>query len=76
MARLVGVLQGRLFNMLVEAPGADAYVAMKALEQDHPEPSYRRWMAVRARQRATMDADEPLWSVEQVHAFARASSSK
>jgi hypothetical protein len=64
-----------LFNMIVEVPGAEAYAAMKALEQDHPEPNYRRWMAVQARQRATMDADEPLWSPEQVHAFARASSS-
>ena len=64
-----------LFNMLVEVPGAEAYAAIKALEQDHPEPNYRRWMAVRARQCATLDADEPLWSPEQVHAFARSSSS-
>ena len=64
-----------LFKMLVEVPGAEAYAAIKSLEQDHPEPNYRRWMAVRARHRATMDADEPLWSPEQVHAFARASSS-
>lgn len=63
-----------LFNMLVEVPGAEAYAAIKALEQDHPEPNYRRWMSARARQRATMDADEPLWSPEQVHAFARAGS--
>ena len=60
-----------LFNMLVEVPGAEAYAAMKALEEEHPEPDYRRWMAVRARQRATQDADEPLWSTEQVRDFAR-----
>jgi hypothetical protein len=63
-----------LFNMLTEVPGPDAYAAMKALEQDHPEPEYRRWMAVRARQRATQDADEPLWSVERVCDFAKAIS--
>jgi hypothetical protein len=60
-----------LFNMLLEVPGAEAYAAMKALEKEHPELSHRRWMAVRARQRATQDADEPLWSTEQVRDFAR-----
>lgn len=63
-----------LFNMLTEVPGPDAYAAMKALEQDHPEPEYRSWMAVRARQRATQDADEPLWSVERVRDFAKKNS--
>ena len=65
-----------LFNMLTEVPGPEAYAAMKALEHDHPEPEYRSWMAVRARQRATQDADEPLWSVEQVRDFAKASSAE
>jgi hypothetical protein len=60
-----------LFNMLLEVPGAEAYAAMKALEEEHPEVDYRRRMAVRARQRATQDADEPLWSTEQVRDFAR-----
>jgi len=61
-----------LFNMLLEVPGAEAYAAMKALEKEHPEPDYRRWMAVKARQRAAQDADEPLWSTEQIHDFAHA----
>ena len=59
-----------LFNMLYEVPGAEAYAAMKALEEEHPEVDYRRRMAVKARQRATQDADEPLWSIEQVRDFA------
>ncbi|NVE23741.1 hypothetical protein HUU90_14930 [Burkholderia glumae] len=59
-----------LFNMLVEVPGSEAYAAIKALEEDHPEPNYRRWMAVRAYERATRDADEPLWTVEQVRDFS------
>jgi hypothetical protein len=42
-----------LFNMLLEVPGAEAYMAMKALEEEHPEPAYRRWMALKARQRGT-----------------------
>ena len=61
-----------LFNMLVDVPGPEAYAAIKALEAEHPEPGYRRWMAVRARERATMDADEPAWTAEQVRAFAGA----
>ena len=59
----------RLFNMLVEVPGAESYAALRALEKEHPEPDYRRWMARRARGRATVDADEPLWTVGQVLAF-------
>lgn len=61
-----------LFNMLVEVPGSEAYAAIKALEAEHPEPGYRRWMAVRARERATMDADEPAWTAEQVRDFSGA----
>lgn len=60
-----------LFNMLTEVPGQEAYAAMKALEQEHPELEYRSWMAVRARQRAIQDADEPLWSVERVRDFVK-----
>lgn len=60
-----------LFNMLIEVPGSEAYAAIKALEEEHPESDYRRWMAVRARERATRDADEPLWTVEQVRDFMK-----
>ncbi len=59
-----------LFNLLASTPGPEAYAAIKALEKEHPEPGYRRWMALRAYERATADADEPLWTVEQVKAFA------
>lgn len=62
--------RNNLFNLLSAEPGADTYAAIKALEKDHPEPSYRQWMAKRARERAIADADEPLWDAGQVHAFA------
>jgi hypothetical protein len=62
----------RLFNMLVEEPGPEAYAAIKALEAEHPEARYRRWMAIRARARATMDADEPAWTTERVRDFVQA----
>jgi hypothetical protein len=61
--------RNNLFNLLSAEPGADTYAAIKALEEDHPEPSYRQWMAKRARERAIADADEPLWDAGQVHAF-------
>lgn len=60
-----------LFQLLADLPGSESYSAIKALEQEHPEPSYRRWMAVRARERAIVDADEPLWTTEQFTNFYR-----
>ncbi|HEX8642983.1 MAG TPA: hypothetical protein VF702_03620 [Allosphingosinicella sp.] len=62
--------RNRLFQILSEIPGAESYAAIKALENDHPDPAYRRWMAIRARQRAIADADEPAWTATQVHEFA------
>ncbi|HQV04623.1 MULTISPECIES: hypothetical protein [unclassified Novosphingobium] len=62
--------RNKLFNLLSSEPGAETYAAIKALEKEHPEPSYRQWMAKRARERAIADADEPVWEAGQVHAFA------
>jgi hypothetical protein len=61
--------RNRLFNLLATTPGPEAYAAIRALEKEHPEPTHRPWMANRARERATVDADEPLWEVEQVRTF-------
>lgn len=63
--------RNNLFNLLSSVPGPETYAAIKALEEEHPEPSYRRWMGKRARERAIQDADEPLWTTEQVRAFAK-----
>lgn len=60
-----------LFSMLAAVPGVESYTAIKALEEDHPAPDYRRWMARRAHERAAVDADEPLWTVGQVLAFVQ-----
>lgn len=59
-----------LFAMLAEVPGAEGYAAIKALESEHPDPTYRCWMARSAYARATADADEPLWTVRQVRSFS------
>ena len=64
--------RNRLFKMLVETPGPEAYAAIKALGAEHPEPRYRRWMVAQAHERATMDADEPLWTDMQVREFEQA----
>jgi len=50
--------RNNLFNMLSSAPGAETYAAIKALAKEHPEPSYRKLMVRRARERAIADADE------------------
>ncbi|MFN3725273.1 MAG: hypothetical protein ACK4SZ_03095 [Allosphingosinicella sp.] len=63
--------RNRLFQILSDIPGAETYAAIKALEKEHPDPGYRRWMAIRARQRAIADADEPAWTASRVHEFAR-----
>lgn len=62
--------RNNLFNLLSSVPGPETYAAIKALAEEHPEPSYRKWMARRARERAIADADEAPWTAEQVHAFA------
>lgn len=59
-----------LFQLISVAPGAEAYSVLKELEREHPDPSYRGWMAKRAIERAIADADEPLWTVEQVNKFS------
>lgn len=53
--------RNRLFNMLAEIPGQESYEAIAALANEHPSPTYRSWMSVRARERAIADADEPAW---------------
>jgi hypothetical protein len=58
--------RNRLFNLLTEIPGEASYRAIKDLERDHPEESYRRWATLRAHTRAVADADEPLWEPGEV----------
>lgn len=63
--------RNRLFTMLSEIPGKETYKAMKSLESEHPAQDYRSWMAVRAQERAIADADEPLWTADQIPRFMR-----
>jgi hypothetical protein len=61
--------RSRLFSLLSDLPGKAAYLAMKELELEHPEPGYRPWMAKQAFRRAEFDGDIEPWNSEQVFQF-------
>lgn len=46
-----------LLSMLTDIPGELSYRAILELAEIHPEPGYRTWMLVKARERAIADAD-------------------
>lgn len=60
----------RLFQLLSELPGKEAYSALLALSKDHPEERVRPWMEVLARRRAEADGDLEAWSLDQVREFS------
>jgi hypothetical protein len=61
--------RSRLFSLLSNLPGKEAYIAMKELEKEHPEAKYRPLMAKQAFKRAEADGDIEPWSNEQVFQF-------
>jgi len=63
--------RNRLFNMLVELPGKESYIAISELITEHPDASFRDWMAHQASQRAINDGDLEPWTTEQVREFGR-----
>ena len=58
-----------LFRFLSEIPGKEAYVAIKELIEEHPDPDTRPWMARHAFERAEQDSELEQWTAEQVHQF-------
>jgi hypothetical protein len=58
--------RNHLFGLLKDIPGRESYDAMIELVSDHPEPNYRQWMALRAKEKAIQDSDLPVWTAEQV----------
>jgi len=58
-----------LFNLLVEMPGKESYIAIRELITQHPDASFREWMTHQAHRRAVLDGDLPLWTAEQVRGF-------
>ncbi|MFT6908695.1 MAG: hypothetical protein ACJAS1_005398 [Oleiphilaceae bacterium] len=61
--------RNRFFSLLSDIPGKAAYLAMKELELEHPEPKYRPWMAKQAFKRAESDGNIEPWNCEQVFQF-------
>jgi len=60
----------RLFQLLSDIPGKEAYIALEELIEDHPHPGHRPWMAKLARHRAQTDGDIEPWTAEQVREFS------
>jgi hypothetical protein len=58
-----------LISFIQETPGKEAYLAMMDISTAHPSEQSRPWIAFRAREKATADADIAPWSVEQVLSF-------
>ncbi len=59
--RLVGILKG--------IPGKEAFLALRAISDSHPEPKSRPWFALQAKAKAEADSERPAWSAEQVNEF-------
>ena len=59
----------RLFNLLSEIPGKEAYMALTELIEEHPHKKFQRWMARRARECAEQEGDLEAWSPKQVGEF-------
>jgi len=60
----------RLVNILGEIPGRDAYLALTEISERHPEPIARPWFMLRARTKAEVDSERPVWTAMQVSQFA------
>lgn len=61
----------RLVSILKEIPGREAYLALKAISEAHPEPDLRPWFALQAKSKAEVDSERPPWSAEQVSQFVK-----
>ena len=60
----------RLFQLLSEISGKEAYIALRELIAEHPDSNHRPWMAKSAHNRAQVDGDIESWTAEQVHEFS------
>jgi len=58
-----------IFNLLNSTSGKEGYIAMKNIAGGESDPDTGRWIAHRALQRATQDADMDAWTPEQVREF-------
>lgn len=59
----------RLFNLLIQIPGKEAYLALEEISRIHPEESARSWFVLHAKTKAEQDADIEPWVPSQVREF-------
>lgn len=59
----------RLFNLLKDIPGKEAYLALIDIAEAHPEKDSRPWIKRLARTKAEQDAEAGPWSIEQFVEF-------
>lgn len=62
----------QLVNILVEIPGRDAYLALREIAECHPDSSARPWFLLRAKTKAEVDSERPVWTAAQVSEFETA----
>ena len=60
----------RLFSLLSETPGKEAYVVLSELIEEHPHSNFRPRMESCARRRAEQDGDLEPWTAAQVAEFS------
>lgn len=58
-----------LLSLICEVPGKEAFQALMEISHVHPTETARPWIALRAKERATLDADFAAWSPGQVRQF-------
>jgi len=59
----------RLFALLKEMPGKDAFIAIEEISKAHPDEPSRPWFQLHAKTKAELDADNLPWSPAQVREF-------
>ena len=58
-----------LFNLLVQIPGKQSYLALLKIAKEHPDTKSRPWILYQAKSKAEQDGDMVAWSPSQVREF-------
>lgn len=58
-----------LLKLIREIPGKEAFLALMEISVSHPNSKSRPWLVSHAKEKATLDADMPPWSPQDVRDF-------
>ncbi|RMT14482.1 hypothetical protein ALP52_05973 [Pseudomonas amygdali pv. mori] len=58
-----------LFSFIRDTPGKEAFYALTEISEHHPNSKSRPWMALLAKDKATLDANMDPWTPQQVGEF-------